>query len=254
VTIEEPDLREDADAEAQAGAQAGAQTEARGRAAPERRDTSGPAIAATVALVLFSVFIGVFGPRLGNRPQAPAGVTLVELAEAMVSRSQAHLVESRAGRVLGMGDGGSSRDDDGMSDEEFEQRLDSITDAGVALVQPADLGLEAMSVQRVRLPGGTGGFAVLRSLGQRSDALTAIAVIEDEDRFTVYDRYGRPIAMPEGEIFSVADRVSLDSGTVEVYRAGGYVVAVYARTLEDARRIVAALRRAEVERAARGTS
>jgi hypothetical protein len=241
VTTEGPDLREDGGA--------AAEHQARNRMVPERRDTSGPAIAATVALVLFSVFIGVFGPRLGNRPQAPAGVTLVELAEAMVSRSQAHLAESRASRVPAMGDGSAS-DDDGMSDEEFEQRLDRITDAGVALVQPAVLGLEALSVQRVRLPGGTGGFAVFRDIGRRGGALTAIAVIEDEDRFTVYDRYGRPIAMPEGEIFSVADRASLDPGTVEVYREGGYVVAVYARTIEDARRIVAALRRAEVERSA----
>jgi hypothetical protein len=260
--IEDHDPREEANAGADAGAEAEAEAkpkaeaeaEAHARAAPERRDTSGPAIAATVALVLFSVFIGVFGPRLGNRPQAPAGVTLVELAEAMVSRSQAHLVEARAGEVLGFGASGSSRGDRGMSDEEFAKRLDDITDAGVALVYPADLGLEAVTVQRVRLPGGSGGFAVLRGIGRRDDALTAIAVIEDEDRFTVYDRYGRPIAMPEGEIFSVADRVSLDSGTVEVYRAGGYVVAVYARTLEDARRVVAALRRAEVDRTARNAS
>ena len=209
-----------------------------------RRDTSGPAIAATVALVLFSVFIGVFGPRLGNRPQSPAGVTLVELAEAVVSRSQAEFSELRPERSEG-----SMRDE--LSEDEFEQRLDRITDAAVALPSLDALGLEAMSVRRVRLPGGAGGFAVLRGRGVRTGALAALAVIEDEDRFTVYDRYGRPTAMPEGEIFSVQDRMSLPPGTVEVYREGGHVVAVYARSLEDARELVAAIRQAEVERRAR---
>jgi hypothetical protein len=229
VTIEEPELPTE---------------DARGASSPVRRDTSGPAIAATVALVLFSVFIGVFGPRLGNRPQSPAGVTLVELAEAVVSRSQAEFGELRAERIEG------TRTDE-LTDDEFAQRFDRITDAAVALPSLDALGLEALSVRRVRLPGGAGGFAVLRGRGGRTDAVASIAVIADEDRFTVYDRYGRPTAMPEGEIFSVPDRMSLPPGTVEMYREGGHVVAVYARNLEDARELLAAIRQAEVERRAR---
>jgi len=206
-----------------------------------RRDTSGPAIAATVALVLFSVFIGVFGPRLGNRPQSPAGVTLVELAEAVVSRSQAEFSELRPERSEG-----SMRDE--LSEDEFEQRLDRITDAAVALPSLDALGLEAMSVRRVRLPGGAGGFAVLRGRGERTGALAALAVIEDEDRFTVFDRYGRPLALPSGEIFSIQDHSSADGGTTEVYRDGAHVFAVHAPTQELAREIVAAWQEAAAQR------
>ena len=160
------------------------------------RETSGPAIAATAALVLFSVFIGVFGPRIGNRQQSPSGVTLIELAEAVVARSQPHIVDARVARK------------DAMTEQEFDLRLDEITGSGVALPSLEALNLEPTSVQRVRLPGASGGFAVLRGRRGGAEALVTVALLEDEDRFTVYDRYGRPIPLPEGEVFSVEDRMS----------------------------------------------
>ena len=203
-----------------------------------RRETSGPAIAATVALVLFSVFIGVFGPRIGNRQQAPAGVTLVELAEAVVSRSQPHFNEARMSRV------------EEMSEQEFADRLDRITGNAVALPSLEGLRMEATSVQRVRLPGGAGGLVVLRGVRGADANLATIAFLADEDRYTVYDRYGRPIAMPRGEVFSVEDRLSVDPGTVEVFREGDYVVAVHAHSQELAREIVAAIQAAGARREA----
>jgi hypothetical protein len=211
---------------------------------PGRRDASGPAIAATAALVLFSVFIGVFGPRIGNRQQSPAGVTLVELAEAVVSRSQPHFDEARMLRI------------DGMSEQDFVDRFEQITEFGVALPSLEALEVEPTTVQRVLMPGGRGGFVVLRGLRDPLVAgiprVASVAVLEDEDRFTVYDRYGRPIAMPEGEVFSVEDRLSDRPGTVEVYRDGDHVVAVHAQSREFARRIVAALQQAAARRVARG--
>lgn len=201
------------------------------------RETSGPAIAATAALVLFSVFIGVFGPRIGNRQQSPSGVTLIELAEAVVARSQPHIVDARVARK------------DAMTEQEFDLRLDEITGSGVALPSLEALNLEPTSVQRVRLPGASGGFAVLRGRRGGAEALVTVALLEDEDRFTVYDRYGRPIPLPEGEVFSVEDRMSSPPGTVEVYLDGGYVYAVYAKSLELARETVAALQTAAAKRA-----
>ena len=110
--------------------------------------------------------------------------------------------------------------------------------------------------RRVLMPGGRGGFVVLRGLRDPLVAgiprVASVAVLEDEDRFTVYDRYGRPIAMPEGEVFSVEDRLSDRPGTVEVYRDGDHVVAVHAQSREFARRIVAALQQAAARREARG--
>ncbi len=215
-----------------------------GRPISGHRDASGPAIAATAALVLFSVFIGVFGPRIGNRAQAPAGVTLVELAEAVVSRSQPHFDEARMLRI------------EGMSEQDFVDRFEQITDYGVALPSLEALEVEPTTVQRVLMPGGRGGFVVLRGLRDPLLAgvprVASVAVLEDEDRFTVYDRYGRPIALPEGEVFSVEDRLSDRPGTVEVYRDGDHVVAVHAQSKEFARKIVAALQQAAARREARG--
>lgn len=209
------------------------------------RDTSAPAIAATVALVLFSVFIGVFGPRIGNRQQAPAGVTLIELAEAVVARSQPQFAEQELGRI--------QRASEAMTDEDFESRVDRITQSGVAMPTLAELGMEALSVQRVRLPGGSGALAVLRAArrgsGWAADELASITMLEDEDRFTVYDRFSRPIALPVGEVFSV-NGGDTGAGTVDVFREGEFVVAVHARSPEMARRLVAAIQSAGARRAA----
>jgi len=203
-----------------------------------RRETSGPAIAAVAALVLFSVFIGVFGPRVGNRQQSPAGVTLIEFAEAMVSRSQPHFNTLRF-----------SREDD-LTPEDFEQRVDQILAHGVAVPALEPLRLVPAAVQRVRLPGGSGGLFVLRGAGRGvpRDTVCSVAVVEDEDRFTVFDRYGRPLALPSGEIFSIQDHSSADGGTTEVYRDGAHVFAVHAPTQELAREIVAAWQEAAAQR------
>lgn len=204
-------------------------------------DTSGPAIAATAALVLFSVFIGVFGPRIGNRQQVPAGVTLVELAEAVVSRSQPHFNHARVARVPE------------MTEQDFAARVEEITDRGIALPSLEAHRLEATVVQRVRLPGGRGGLAIVRSTDPSRRQLAAVAIIEDEDRLTVYDRYSRPIAMPKGEVFSIPESLSSPPGVVEVYREGDFVVAVHAESPEFAREIVAAMQSAAAARESRRT-
>lgn len=208
------------------------------RVAPARsiRDTSGPAIAATAALVLFSVFIGVFGPRIGNRQQIPVGVTLVELAEAVVSRSQPHFEQLNG---------------DGLSEQEFAARIDGMTGSGVALPSLEACKLEALLVQPVRLPGGRGGMAMLRSISPRSSQVAAVVIIEDEDRLTVFDRYSRPIAMPRGEIFTVPDLVPDRRGVIEIYREGEFVVAVRAASPAFAREIISAMQVAAAEREAR---
>lgn len=202
-------------------------------------DTSGPAIAATAALVLFSVFIGVFGPRIGNRQQAPAGVTLVELAEAVVSRSQPHFNDARSPRT------------EQLTDQDFAARVEEILQYGVALPSLEAHRLAAIVVQRVRLPGGRGGLVVVRSTDPRNAQLAAVAIIEDEDRLTVYDRYSRPVAMPAGEVFSIPESLSNPPGVVEVYREGDFVIAVHAFSPEFAREIVSAMQSAGAARDSR---
>ncbi|MFM1803515.1 MAG: hypothetical protein RL136_394 [Planctomycetota bacterium] len=208
-----------------------------------RGDASGPAIAATVALVMFSVFIGVFGPKLGNRQQSPSGVTLIEFADALRARSQAHMAEGHGGRAAA------------LSDEEFAARIDEITDSAVALPPLGELGLEPTAVQRVRLPGGTGGLLVLRGSNRANPLPLTVAIVADEDRFTVYDRFSRPVALPEGEIFSIAETGQGVPGAVEIYRDGGFVFAVHGFDPERSREVVAAMRVANAElRASRDDS
>lgn len=211
-------------------------------APPPRRDASGPAIAATAALVLFSVFIGVFGPRLGNRQQSPAGVTLVELAEAVITRTHPQWT----GEIF-------TRSEE-MSDEQCESELDRITGSGVKLPSLESLDFVAVSVQRVRLPGGSGALVKLNGIKRNRGDVAAIAVVLDEDRFTVYDRYSRPVALPKGEVFSVEDRLTGADGTVEVFRQGDFVIAVAARTRETALELVAAIQAAHAERLSRGAT
>ena len=202
------------------------------------RDTSGLAIAATVALVLFSVFIGVFGPRIGNRQQIPAGVTLVELAEAITSRSHSY----------SMRDATSHREE--LTEVEFGERLDKFAGQPVPLPSFDDLRMEPTSLNRVKLPGGSGGLAVFRTQDDPKEFAASIAVLADEDRFTVFDKYGRPIALPEGEVFSIDDPQGVSPGTVEVFRFGDLVFAVHARSAARASSLAAQLQYAAARRAA----
>jgi len=204
----------------------------------EPRDTNGLAIAATVALVLFSVFIGVFGPRIGNRQQLPAGVTLVELAEAITSRSRSYADRDASGRGAV------------LNEAEFGERLDVLTGRSVPLPSFDDLKMRPSSLNRVKLPGGSGGFAVFHKDSETKEFVASIAVLTDEDRFTVFDRFGRPIALPEGEVFSVDDPHGVPPGTVEVFRRGDLVFAVHARSADQADALASLLQYAAARRPA----
>lgn len=219
------------------------------RHAPVARQTSAPAIAATVALVMFSVFIGLYGPRLGNRQQLPGGTTLVELAAAIEPR--------HAQRVIGVLQEGTegiallrrARGSDSLAMDartELEQRrrqaeeaIGRILNDPITLPVPTDARVLWAEPERVRLPGAGGALVSCMVLPDtRSRALeryATILLLEDEDRFTVFDSYGRPRPLPEGEVFSVVSRTQgdpqvtdLGDSGVQVVRCGGTVIAVQA--------------------------
>jgi len=213
------------------------------------RQTSAPAIAATVALVMFSVFIGLYGPRLGNRQQLPGGTTLVELAAAIEPR--------HAQRVIGVLQEGTegiallrrARGSDALAKDarvELEQRrqraeeaIGRILNDPIALPVPADARVLWAEPERVRLPGAGGALVscmVLPDARNRAlERYATILLLKDEDRFTVFDSYGRPRPLPEGEVFSVVGRTEgdpqvtdLGDGGVQVVRCGATVIAVQA--------------------------
>ncbi len=211
---------------------------------PSSPPTSGPAIAATAALVLFSVFIGVYGPRLGNRQQIPAGTTLPELAAALQPKHTLRVVETRSQgtnlpwarpeRSATIPDDPSTRDAESID----TQAAAGAEMVGSPLVLPK-LGAYRVRWEgpdRVRMPGGAGALYFLtaqRVSDRRGESLHAsLLILEDEDRFTVFDRFARPQPMPEGEVFSVATTNASagtgggGAGLVYTFRAGNLVFAV----------------------------
>lgn len=204
-------------------------------------DTSAPAIAATIALVAFSIFIGVVGPRLGNRQPLPPGTTLVELADAMTVRHS----ESVVGAI-------HATDEPPFERAEIEREFARILGREVA-VPDLRIGLEPMrfqwaGIRGVRLPGASGACAFARFRGDDGPDFASVAVLRDRGDFIVFDPHGRPIPLPEGEVFSVAVEGREFGSTVLAYREGELVFALQADSAAALERFAARFRAAAVER------
>ncbi len=219
------------------------------RQRPASRQTSAPAIAATAALVMFSVFIGLYGPRLGNRQQLPGGTTLVELAAAIEPRHAQRVIgvlqEGTEGiALLRRARGGDALAKDARAELEqrrlrAEEAVGRILNQSIALPVLPDARVLWAEPERVRLPGAGGALISCMVLpdarGRALERYATILLLEDEDRFTVFDSYGRPRPLPEGEVFSVVGRTQgdpqvtdLGDSGVRVVRCGGTVIAVQA--------------------------
>ena len=213
------------------------------------RQTSAPAIAATVALVLFSVFIGLYGPRLGNRQQLPGGTTLVELATAIEPRHAQRVITSfHSGssdvallrRARGRDElAEDAREKLASARQTAEEEVARMTGLPIVLPQPANAHVLWSEPERVRLPGAAGVLAYCVLLESARWATieehATILLLRDEDRYTVFDAYGRPRPMPEGEVFSVPTQSSSGESTdqpnaIRFFRIGAVVVAVQAST------------------------
>lgn len=191
-------------------------------------DASVPAIVATVALVVFSVFIGVYGPRLGNRQQMPGGTTLVELAGFLSAK---HTNEAIGTIEL-------------LRDEPADAAT-IMREAADVLGRPVTLpvlrgrNITWLRLARVRAPGGA-GIQVLLRIGPRVNAdYASIFILRDEDRFTVFDAYGRPRAMPEGEMFSVGVSGEFPGAVVHLFRADDLVYGVESSDRDAADELIA---------------
>jgi hypothetical protein len=221
------------------------------------RQTSAPAIAATVALVLFSVFIGLYGPRLGNRQQLPGGTTLVELATAIEPRHAQRVITSlHSGAsdvvLLRRARGRDELAEDARGKLESarrtaEEEVGRITGLPIVLPQPANTHVLWSEPERVRLPGAAGVLAYCVALEDARWATreehASILLLRDEDRYTVFDAYGRPRPMPEGEVFSVPTQSNGGepaelANAIRFFRNGAVVVAVQASTPALAEEIV----------------
>lgn len=202
------------------------------RAEDARRsgDTSVPAIVATVALVVFSVFIGVYGPRLGNRQQVPGGTTLVELAGALSAR---HSSEALGTIEL-------LRDEPADPDA-IRREASLLLGRSIELPTLPGRSVTWLRLTRVRVPGAA-GVQVLFRIGPRFNAdFASLFILRDEDRFTVFDEYGRPRAMPEGEMFSVGVSGEAAGSVVHIFRAGDLVYGAESTDREVADELIASL-------------
>lgn len=193
-------------------------------------DTSVPAIVATVALVVFSVFIGVYGPRLGNRQQVPGGTTLIELASALSAR---HSAEALGTIEL-------LRDEPANPDT-IRREASALLGRQIELPSLSGRSITWLRLTRVRVPGAA-GIQVLFRTGPRFNAeFASLFILRDEDRFTVFDAYGRPQALPEGEMFSVGVSGESAGSVVHIFRAGDLVFGAEATDREVADELIAAL-------------
>lgn len=201
-----------------------AQDDARRRAS----DTSVPAIVATVALVIFSIFIGVYGPRLGNRQQVPGGTTLVELASALSARHSAEAI----GTI-------ELLRDDPVNPDTLRREAGTLLGRSIELPRLQARSITWLRLTRVRVPGAAGVQMLLR-VGPRFNAeYASVFILRDEDRFTVFDAYGRPRALPEGEMFSVGVSADAAGSVVHIFRAGNLVYGCESTDREVADELVA---------------
>lgn len=197
---------------------------------PRSPDASVPAIVATVALVVFSIFIGVYGPRLGNRQQVPGGTTLVELAGALSAK---HSQEALGTIEL--------LRDDPADVAALERDASDVLGVSVTLPRLPGRSVTWLRMTRIRVPGAAGVQVLLR-IGPRFNAeFASIFILRDEDRFTVFDGYGRPRALPEGEMFSVAVAGEVSGSVVNVFRADDLVYSVQSTDPEIAGELIARL-------------
>lgn len=202
------------------------QDEARRRSS----DTSVPAIVATVALVVFSIFIGVYGPRLGNRQQVPGGTTLVELASALSAR---HSAEALGTIEL--------LRDEPANPETIRREASALLGRRIELPSLSNRSLTWLRLTRVRVPGAAGVQVLLRTGPRFNAEFASLFILRDEDRFTVFDAYGRPRALPEGEMFSVGVSGESSGSVVHIFRSGDLVYGAEATDREVADELIAAL-------------
>lgn len=195
---------------------------------------------------MFSVFIGVFGPRLGNRQQVPAGTTLNELSDALTTDHARRVAETLGSRSV------FARGPAALEPEVVRKELEALVRAAVALPasdEPEATAVRWLSVDPIRAPGARG--AILFGRAERGD-FVSVAVLRDEDRYTVFDRYGRPVPLPLGEEF----RLELDPAgddLLVVFRERDLVFAVQSNDGAFADEVAAGFRLAEARRAATAT-
>jgi len=197
---------------------------------PRSSDASVPAIVATVALVIFSIFIGVYGPRLGNRQQMPGGTTLVELAGALSAK---HSTEALGTIEL--------LRDEPREAAAIEREATELLAQAIELPELPGRSASWLRLTRIRVPGAAGVQMLLR-IGPRFNAdFASVFILRDEDRFTVFDAYGRPRAMPEGEMFSVGVTGEASGSVVHIFRAGDLVYGTESTNREVADELIAEL-------------
>lgn len=201
---------------------------------PARRaglDASIPAIVATIALVVFSVFIGVLGPRIGNRQAAAPGTTLLYLAQAFSGR-----LDERALADLAVAGNAP------LARGNIEERLREILGQNVALPASSGWAFRCFSVNETRFAGVSGAILTGRAASSTFGNLAGVAILKHEQRLIVYDQYSRPIPMPEGEVFVVELSQRLSEAIVLMYRERDLVFVVQANSERVADEIVSAMR------------
>ena len=162
---------------------------------------SGLAVAASLALVAFSVLFGIYGPPLGDRGNPSLGTSLFELAD--VTRSvhdelvfeTIHAMGKDSPETDGTGPVGS-----GPSIAEVTAAASRILGVSGRIPDLSQQGFRALVPRATRVPGTPSGGSAANVVYVRGAAgsreFVTLTLIPDDEQFIVYDEFGRPRFVP----------------------------------------------------------
>jgi hypothetical protein len=182
---------------------------------------SGVPLAASLALVAFAIFFGVYGPRVGDRITPPLGIPAWDLGEAAAERFH----ERRNDAVHGEGAGQTS-----IVDAERDVR--ALLGASVRLPDLVADGWTVHVPKSVAVPGSARSVAVnfSRSLLGGVERLSLL-LVPDKEQYVVFSPFGRPLFLPPWEAYPIEfPQDSIDDAVALLWSDGSVIRVLVARS------------------------
>lgn len=202
------------------------------RAAHRKRDArwSGIPLAASLALVAFSVLFGIYGPRVVDRTTAPLGIPAWELGNAAIERHHERAVGAMHGQGAAITDLGAA-----------EQDIADLLGVAVRLPGEREFPWTIHAPRPITLPGSAKAVQVFFSrpsgVGDHREGLSLV-LVPDHEQYVVFSPFGRPLLLPPGDIYPVDPSPDLSTGSSALLWSDGTVVRILttfsAATLEEA--------------------
>lgn len=177
---------------------------------------SGVPLAASLALVAFAIFFGIYGPRVGDRITAPLGIPAWDLGEAAAERFH----ERRNDAVHGAGAEKTTITD-------AERDAAALLGSSVRLPDLVADGWTVHAPKPVAVPGSARSVAVTfsRSLVGGVERVSLI-LVPDNEQYVVFSPFGRPLFLPPWEAYPIELPQDTIESAVALLWSDGSVVRV----------------------------